>query len=53
VVSALYGARATQEQASGSHVLNELIATRPLSRVMAERIAALRAWAAERTVPAD
>jgi SpoVK/Ycf46/Vps4 family AAA+-type ATPase len=53
VVSALYGARATQQQASGSHVLNELIATRPLSRVMAERIAALRAWAAERTVPAD
>lgn len=53
VVSALYGARATQERAGGSHVLGELLTTRPLSRVMAERIAALRAWAKERTVPAD
>ncbi|HSC08434.1 MAG TPA: AAA family ATPase, partial [Steroidobacteraceae bacterium] len=53
VVSALYGARATQEPAGGSHVLGELLTTRPLSRVMAERIAALRAWAKERTVPAD
>jgi SpoVK/Ycf46/Vps4 family AAA+-type ATPase len=53
VVSALYGARATEERANGTHVLNELLATRPLSRVMAERIAALRAWAKERTVPAD
>ena len=53
VVSALYGARATQETAGAAHVLDELQNTRPLSRVMAERIAALRAWAAERTVPAD
>ena len=53
VVSALYGARATNEKAGGVHVLNELGATRPLSLVMAERIAALRLWAAERTVPAD
>ena len=29
------------------HVLSEIQATRPLSRVMAERIAALRAWADE------
>jgi len=27
--------------------------TRPLSVVMAEKVAALRAWASERTVPAD
>jgi SpoVK/Ycf46/Vps4 family AAA+-type ATPase len=53
VVSALYGARARAETASAEHVFNELQATRPLSRVMAERIAALRAWADERTVPAD
>ena len=53
VVSALYGAHATDEKAGAAHVLNELQATRPLSRVMAERIAALRAWAKERTVPAD
>ena len=32
------------------HVLAELRATRPLSVVMAERVAALRAWAADRTV---
>jgi SpoVK/Ycf46/Vps4 family AAA+-type ATPase len=53
VVSALYGARAIDQKASASHVLKELEATRPLSRVMGERIAALRAWAEERTVPAD
>jgi hypothetical protein len=33
-------------------VLYELRATRPLSTVMAEQVDALRAWAAERTVPA-
>jgi hypothetical protein len=53
VVSALYGAHATKETACGTHVLNELQATRPLSLVMAERIASLRLWANERTVPAD
>jgi SpoVK/Ycf46/Vps4 family AAA+-type ATPase len=53
VVSALYSAHATKEAPSAAHVLRELEATRPLSLVMAERIAALRAWAAERTVPAD
>jgi hypothetical protein len=31
----------------------EIAATRPLETVMAEKIAALRAWAAERTVAAD
>jgi hypothetical protein len=31
----------------------ELEATRPLSVVMGEKIAELRAWATERTVPAD
>jgi hypothetical protein len=31
----------------------EIRATRPLATVMSERIAALRAWASERTVPAD
>lgn len=53
VVSALYGAHATKEACRAQHILTELSATRPLSLVMAERIAALRAWAAERTVPAD
>jgi len=33
-------------------VAEELARTRPLSVVMAERVAELRAWAAGRTVPA-
>jgi SpoVK/Ycf46/Vps4 family AAA+-type ATPase len=53
VVSALYNAHATQQQPSAAHVLKEIQATSPLCKVMAERIAALREWAAERTVPAD
>jgi hypothetical protein len=53
VVSALYAASAQQQTADARHLLRELRATRPLSVVMAERVTALRAWAAERAVPAD
>ncbi|WP_197024661.1 AAA family ATPase [Cellulomonas sp. KRMCY2] len=53
VVSAAYAAHADGGPVGPSHVLAELRATRPLSVVMAERVAALRAWAAERTVPAN
>jgi hypothetical protein len=53
VVSALYGARANQQKPGAAHVLREIKATRPLCEVMAERVAALREWAAERTVSAD
>lgn len=53
VVSALYAAHASETAVSASHVMSEIRATRPLSIVMAERIAELRAWAAERTVSAD
>jgi len=53
VVSALYAAHARQEQVSAAHVLAEMKATRPLSIVMAENIATLREWAADRTVSAD
>jgi hypothetical protein len=52
VVSARYAARDGGGELTAGHVLAELGATRPLSVVMAERIAALRAWAAGRTVPA-
>jgi hypothetical protein len=38
---------------SASLIAHELKATQPLSIVMAEQIAALRAWARDRTVPAD
>jgi hypothetical protein len=53
IVSAVYAAHADNAPASAAHVLNELNATRPLSIVMAERIAELRAWANERTVQAE
>jgi hypothetical protein len=53
VVAALYSAHANGQAVSAAALAQELAATRPLSVVMAERIAALRAWARERTVPAD
>ncbi len=53
VVSALYAAHAGNGKADARLIATELAATRPLSVVMAEKIAELRDWAAERTVPAD
>jgi SpoVK/Ycf46/Vps4 family AAA+-type ATPase len=53
VVSAVYAAHSEGVPASAAYVAREIAATRPLSVVMAERIAELRAWATERTVPAD
>lgn len=53
VVSARYLARERGETLSSTHVLEELAQTRPLSVVMAEKVGYLRAWAMERTVPAD
>jgi len=53
IVSALYGAHASQQPLTAALVLKEIQSTRPLSVVMAERIFELRAWAADRTVPAD
>jgi len=53
VVSALYSAHAQAAPLTMAHLLAELRRTRPLSIVMAERIAELRAWARSRTVPAD
>jgi MoxR-like ATPase len=52
VVSALYAAHADGGRPDTDAVLAEVAATRPLSVVMAERVDALRAWAAGRTVPA-
>jgi SpoVK/Ycf46/Vps4 family AAA+-type ATPase len=53
VVAGLYLAREQNEILKTSHLLTELAQTRPLSVVMAEPLARLRAWAAERTVPAN
>jgi ATP-dependent Zn protease len=52
IVSGLYTAFAAEKELDDDVLEAELLATRPLSVTMAERIAALREWAAERTVPA-
>jgi SpoVK/Ycf46/Vps4 family AAA+-type ATPase len=52
VVSGLYEAYAREKPLDTPIVLEELAGTRPLSVTMAERIAELRAWAADRTVAA-
>ena len=52
IVAALYSAHARREPLTQAHVEEALAATKPLSTVMAERIAALRAWAKGRTVSA-
>jgi len=53
VVASIYTARANKQPCAANHVLAEIKATRPLSVVMAEKIASLREWAEGRTVPAD
>lgn len=52
IVSATYAAHAEGRPVAAEHVLAEVSATRPLSVVMAEQVAALRRWASTRTVPA-
>ena len=52
IVAALYAAHARGEALTQAHVAEALASTRPLSIVMAERVSALRAWAAGRTVEA-
>ena len=53
VVGALYAAHAGGARLATGDVLAEIARTRPLSVVMAEKIAYLRMWAADRTVKAD
>jgi len=53
VVAALYAAHAHRQEPGPAHLLAEIARTRPLSVIMAERVAALRSWARSRTVPAD
>ncbi len=53
VVSALYAAHAQQKSLTTEHILTEIGQTKPLSVVMAERIAHLRRWADGRTVACD
>jgi len=53
VVSASFEARSRNQAMATSDVQAEIERTRPLSVVMAEKIDALRGWAAERAVYAD
>ena len=53
VQTALYAAFAHKEQLATQHLLGALAATVPLSTTRAEDIAALRAWAKQRAVPAS
>ena len=53
VVGALYEARAAGRPLATQHLLAEMKNTKPLSVVMAEKIAWLRGWAEGRTVKAD
>jgi SpoVK/Ycf46/Vps4 family AAA+-type ATPase len=52
VVSAIYSAEARAEKLTHDHIVHEISMTQPLSVVMAEDIASLRAWAKDRTVKA-
>ena len=53
VVSALYAAHAQKKSLDTALVLAEIQRTKPLSVVMAERVALLRRWAEGRTVACD
>jgi len=53
VISGLYVVKSQGKRLRDQHILDEITRTQPLSVVMAERIDALRDWAAGRTVPVD
>lgn len=53
IVAALYSARASGQPITAASIAHELQATKPLSIVMGEKVEALRAWARDRTVPAE
>jgi SpoVK/Ycf46/Vps4 family AAA+-type ATPase len=53
IVAAAYAAHAEGKPLETRHVLAELGSTRPLAVVRAEKVAALRRWACDRTVPTD
>jgi len=53
IVSAMYSAHAKGRTVTQTDLLEEVAQTRPLSVVMAEKIAEVRAWAKDRTVSCD
>jgi SpoVK/Ycf46/Vps4 family AAA+-type ATPase len=52
VIAALYQASAEQRRIATAHLVEQIRATKTLAQLKQEEIAALRAWARERTVPA-
>ncbi len=53
VVAGLYTAFSSRGELTDQILVHEIQVTRPLSQTMAEKISALRAWAADRTVRAN
>jgi SpoVK/Ycf46/Vps4 family AAA+-type ATPase len=53
LVAALYSAHARKCPVDAAGIAHEMQMTRPLAVIMSERIAALRAWARDRTVSAE
>ena len=53
VVAALFTCFAAKQPLSTDSILREIAATRPLAVTMAERVTQMRAWARERTRPAN
>jgi SpoVK/Ycf46/Vps4 family AAA+-type ATPase len=53
IVAATYLAREQQVPMNNGHIRTEIEQTRPLSQVMAEKVARLRAWSQDRTVSAN
>jgi SpoVK/Ycf46/Vps4 family AAA+-type ATPase len=53
IVAATYVAQEQQSAMNTGHIRSEIEQTRPLSLVMAEKVARLRAWARDRTVSAN
>jgi hypothetical protein len=53
VVAGLYECLADGQSLDTARLVGEAARTRPLSQVMADKVAALRAWATDRCVPAD
>lgn len=52
IISAIFAANAQETQVDDQLILQQLHSTKPLSVVMAEKIASLRIWAKERTIKA-
>jgi SpoVK/Ycf46/Vps4 family AAA+-type ATPase len=53
IAAALYRAFSEETELADKHLLEEIQATRPLAVLSQEQVARLRAWAADRCVPAE